>query len=91
MGRSGLDLLLDDAAVENVDGALGVARETGVVRHHHDGGAGAVERMQQFHHGVTVLGIEVAGGLVREQDRRGTGEGAGDGDALLLTAGELGG
>ncbi len=91
MGGTGLDLLLDDAAVEDVDGALGVAREARVVRDHDDGGAGAVERVEQLHHGVAVLGIEVTRGLVGEEDGRGAGEGAGDGDALLLTAGELGG
>ena len=36
-------------------------------------------------------GVEVAGRLVGEQDRRLAGEGAGDRDALLLTARELAG
>ncbi len=34
-------------------------------------------------------GVEIAGGLVREQHRRPRDEGAGDCHALLLTAGEL--
>jgi hypothetical protein len=46
---------------------------------------------QELHHGVAVLGVEVARGLVGEEHGRGAGEGAGDGDALLLAAGELGG
>ena len=37
------------------------------------------------------LGVEVAGGLVGGEDRRVVGERAGDGDALLLAAGERGG
>ena len=35
--------------------------------------------------------VEVAGGLVGEDDRRAAGQGAGHGDALLLAAGELAG
>ena len=35
-------------------------------------------------------GVEVAGGLVGQDDRRGADERAGDGDALALAAGELG-
>ena len=42
-GRIGFDLLLDDATVKDVDGAIRVARETGVVRHHDDRGAAFVK------------------------------------------------
>ncbi len=35
--------------------------------------------------------VEIAGGLVGEDQRGLVGEGAGDGDSLLLAAGELGG
>ena len=49
----------------------------------------AVQLAQQVHHRLAVLGVEVAGGLVGQQDRRLPADGTGDGDALLLTAGEL--
>src|SRR5205085_4468417 len=42
-------------------------------------------------HGGDLVGgvlVEIAGGLVAEQDARRIGEGADDGDALLLAAGE---
>src|SRR5882672_3529276 len=84
-----LDLLLDHAAVEDVDGAVGMAGEPRVVRDHHDGGAALVQLGEELHDGVAVLRIEVTRGLVREEHGGLAGEGAGDGDALLLAAGEL--
>jgi hypothetical protein len=68
VGGTGADLLFDDAAVEHVDGAFGVAGEAGVVRDHHDRGAAAVEVGEERHDGVAVFRIEVAGGLVGEED-----------------------
>ena len=55
------------------------------------------DRLAELAHGaaheVEDLGpgaaVEVAGGLVGEDDRRLAGQGAGDGDALLLAAAEL--
>ena len=38
---------------------------------------------------IAGLGVEVAGGLVGEDDGRAVDERAGDGDALALAAGEL--
>ena len=49
----------------------------------------ADEAVEHAEHLVGRLGVEVAGGLIREQDRRRRHESAGDRDALLLTAGEL--
>ena len=46
----------------------------------------AVERVLDFLLGVAV---ERRGGLVQQQDRRPLQDGAGDGDALLLAAGQL--
>ena len=45
-----------------------------------------VQFAQQVHDGFAVGGIEVAGGLVRQQDGRLARQRPGDGDALLLTA-----
>ena len=83
--------LLDDAAVEQVDGAVGVARVARVVGDHADGGAGAVQLAQQVHDRLAVVRVEVAGGLVGEQDRGIADERARHRDALLLAARELAG
>ena len=84
-------IFLDDAAVEEVDGAVGVARVARIVGDHADRGAFAVQLAQQLHDRFAVLRVEVAGRLVREQDRGRAGDRAGDRDALLLTARELAG
>ena len=46
----------------------------------------AAEIDQQFEHGRAGLLVEIAGGLVGEQNRRAVHERAGDGHALLLAA-----
>lgn len=51
----------------------------------------AVEVAQQLEDGAGGLGVEGAGGLVGEEHLGVAGQGAGDADALLLAAGELGG
>ena len=62
----------------------------GVVRHQHQRGSFAlVERDQQFQHMLAVLRVEIAGGLVGQQNRRTHHERASQGDALLLAAGKL--
>ena len=61
----------------------------GVVGDHQDGLAEAlVQVAQNLQHGFRILGVQVAGGLVGQQDGRVVHDGAGDGDALLLAAGE---
>ncbi len=58
--------------------------------HQHQGGAVLVAQPEQ--HVVDPLAgvrVQVAGGFVGKQHLRGVGEGAGDGDPLLLAAGEL--
>ncbi|GAA3241288.1 hypothetical protein GCM10020256_64160 [Streptomyces thermocoprophilus] len=50
-----------------------------------------VEVAQQLEDGAGGLRVEGAGGLVGQQHLGVAGEGAGDADALLLAAGELGG
>ena len=73
--------------MERAPGALGRVR---VVRHHDDGLAVvAVERLQQVENLVAGLAIEIARGLVAQQQRRIGDDGARDADALLLAAGEL--
>ena len=48
-----------------------------------------VEPGEEPHYAVGGFGIEVAGGFVRQDELRGVEDGAGDGYALLLAAGEL--
>jgi len=82
--------LRDDFAVAHGEGAVGDGGGFGVVGDHEDGlvelAAGLAEHGED---GIGVFRIEVAGGLVGEDDGRVGDEGAGDGDALLLAAGEL--
>ena len=69
----------------------GVRRVARVVRHHADGGAGLVQLLEQIHHRLAVLRIQVARGLVGQQNRRLAAHRARHGDALLLAARELAG
>ena len=49
----------------------------------------ARDTAQQFHDGVSALGVQGRGGLVTDQQPRVVDQGAGDGHALLLAAGQL--
>ncbi len=90
--RRALHLVGDDEAVAEDDAAVGVVGEDGVVGDEDEGGAfDAVELEQEVEDVGAVGGVEVAGGLVGEDDGRAEDEGAGEGDALLLAAGELDG
>src|SRR5574338_581789 len=82
-------VFFDYAAVEQVNRALGVTRVSRVVRDHADGGTFTVQLVEQLHDRFAVLGVQVSRGLVRQQNGRRARDGPGDGDALLLTAGEL--
>src|SRR5437588_3977292 len=83
------DLFFDDAPVEEMNRAVGVARITRVVCDHADGRAALMQFAQQVHHCLAVFGVEVSGRLIREQDQGLTSDSACDGDALLLTARQL--
>jgi hypothetical protein len=54
----------------------------------HQGGAALHQPFQRRLHQRLALGVERRGGFVQQQDRRVLQEGAGDGDALALTAGQ---
>jgi hypothetical protein len=61
-----------------------------VVRHHDDRRALLVgDAPEQLHHVAPAVAVERRGGLVGEQERRSVRQRPGDGDALLLSAGEL--
>lgn len=59
------------------------------MRGHDDGGTGPVDPVQELHDADGGLRVEVAGRLVGDQQGGPVDEGAGDGDALLLAAGQL--
>ena len=76
--------------VLDVDAPLGRDRHVAVVGDQDDGGAGALSSCEEREHVRARLRVEVAGGLVREQDRGLGDERPRDRDPLLLAAGELG-
>src|SRR5437667_7585599 len=80
----------NDLAVSEDDDAPGEARDALLVRDQHDGDGvlvvEAFEDIQDLHAGGR---IEVAGRLVGQQQRWSIDQGAGNGDPLLLAAGQL--
>src|SRR5215210_121368 len=86
---SHFDRRLDDFTVEEMDAALGMPGVARIVRYHANRRASRVQFLEQVHHRLAALRIEVAGGLVRQEDNRLASHRARDSDALLLTTGEL--
>ena len=82
--------LFHDLAIEEMNGPVGELGVARIMSDHADGGAFTVEFAQQFDHRLAVLGVQVPGGLIRQQNRRLAGQRASHGHTLLLTAGELG-
>src|SRR5262249_49087896 len=81
--------LPDYFSVKQANLTLGLLNESGIVRNHADRCAFLVQFMQQLHYSFAVVRIEIAGRLVRQQNRRMTGQSASDRNALLLTARKL--
>ncbi len=81
---------VDDPSVDEKDDLIGEGRRAGIVGDHHDGlvelANGALEKRQHLGSGP---GVQVAGGLVCEDDVRPGHQGAGTRDPLLLAAGKL--
>src|ERR1700726_1417374 len=69
--------------------AIGVLSKTLIMCHHANRRPACVQLFEEFHYRLAVAGIEITGRLVGQQNRRFSGEGASDSDALLLTTGEL--
>src|SRR2546428_430303 len=74
------EIELDHAATHGIDDVV-------VVRRHEDGGAGAVDPLQQRHDVLACLRVEISGRLVGEQHERPVDECARNGYALLLAPG----
>ena len=81
----------DDLAVAHDHDAFAVGGDVEFVGDHDDGDARVVEFLEQPHDLDAGAGVEIAGGLVGQDEFRLVDQGAGDGDALLLSAGKLAG
>src|SRR5260370_5925774 len=81
--------LLDDAAIEQMNVALGEIRVPLIVRNHANGRAVAVQIAQQFHDRLAVLRIEVSSRLVSHQTQLIATQRALHRDTLVLTAREF--
>jgi hypothetical protein len=81
------DLVAFDLAVSKVNDPIGVSRNLTFVRDQNNGIPFLMQARKQTHDLFTGAGIEVPGGLVSKQDRRGIHERSRDGYALALTAG----
>ena len=66
-----------------------VVDDPGVMGRHHDRRPGAVDPVEQRHDALAGRGIEVAGGLVGEDDQGAVHESTCDRDALLLASRQL--
>ena len=78
---------LYDAAIDEADGAVGEGGEAFVVGDDDEGLTETVAKVEEeLVEFLLVLGVEAAGGLVGKDDRGVVDEGAGDGDALLLSS-----
>ena len=77
-------------AVHKVDAAVGQGGEVVVVGDgDHCGAVVAGQAGEDVEHRLGVLRVQVAGRLVGQDHARAVGQGAGDGDALALAAGQL--
>ena len=88
--RRGCARQIDHLTVDDVHLALRAHRELRIMGHHDDGGAVAMQFLEQIQDAARHLRIEIAGGLIRQQQPRRSGERAGDCHPLLLAAGQFG-
>src|SRR3954453_1827953 len=85
-----LDLFVAlDLAVSDRDDAVRVHGDVVLVGDEADWVAALVQALEQGHDFVAGGGVESAGGLIGQENRRVVDERASDGDTLALTAGEL--
>src|SRR5688572_14888771 len=78
-------------AIANLDPAGSDGGDFRIVRDEHDGAALSAKIPEKIQDRFAGVGIEIAGGFVGEDEFGIVDERAGDGDALLLAAGELAG
>src|SRR5690348_5481788 len=82
-------LVSGDDTVLVVNHAVGILGDIVLVSHENDSVALALQPIEQGHNLDAGLGVEVAGGFVREDDGRLVHQSARDGDALSLSTGEF--
>src|SRR3989442_12131316 len=80
-----------DAAGTELEHSGGIARDVGAMRDHDDGAALARPRAERLEDDGAVDVVEIASGLVGEQERRILEHRATERDTLLLAARELSG
>ena len=81
---------VDDEAVAHVQDAMSVRGRFRIMRDHHDGLAQiSIELAKEAENALGTFRVEIARGLVRENDFRLADNGAGKSDALLFAAGKL--
>ena len=78
--------LLHHDAVAQPDDPIGLGGYLWIVSHHDHRRAKRMNFVEQFHHTVAGLVVEVPGGLIGEQQPWAVGERPGDRHPLLLTA-----
>ena len=83
----GENFLIGDLAVVQFDPAIGQAGDDGIMGDHHDGASLAMQFAQQAQDNLFVDRIQIAGGLVGQNDLGIVDQGARDADSLLLAAG----
>src|SRR5262245_35666696 len=88
-GMSGPPLVALDLAVADVDRPVRVLGDVALVGDDDDGVAVLVKLLEQPHDLLARGRVQVPRGLVGEQDRGAHDQGAGDGHALALPAGQL--
>ena len=76
-------------AVGQLDAAVGLTRDVGIVRDHQNGVPGFVKLLEELQDDGFVGLVEIAGGLVGKNEFRLIDQRASDGHALLLAAGKL--
>ena len=76
-------------SVQNMDHALRLTGDVVVVGDEHDGVALLMQTVKNLHNVPRRAGIQISGGLVRQNQGRFCDQRTGDGDALLLAAGEF--
>ena len=80
----------NEAGIQHDGALLELIHNGGIVGHHDDGGAvGFIDLFQQPHDFPAHFRVQVARGLVRDEQGGIVDDGSGDGDPLLLAAGEL--
>ena len=89
MARAMLGGVKVQAAVSEFDAAIGLPRDVWVVRDHQNRVACMVQLAKNFQDDLFIGFVEIAGGLVGQNNFRLIDQRAGDGHALLLAAGEL--